>query len=128
MRGNRCDVGSVHKKAFLRSNIRSMRDSGPIRRSARRFEMVAVAASTGGIQALRALVAARPRRRRGLVLVRDPATCMAPQMPQAVLAGGGADFVLPVPTLAHALVSLVMAPSVSTALFGLPALPVPRAS
>lgn len=64
--------------------------------------------------------AAAIRRRGGMVLVQDPATCAAPAMPRAVLTGGGADFVLPVPALAHALVSLVMAPSVSTALFGLP--------
>lgn len=64
--------------------------------------------------------AAEVRRRGGMVLVQDPATCAAPDMPHAVLSGGGADFVLPVDKLAHALVSLVMAPSVSTALFGLP--------
>lgn len=64
--------------------------------------------------------AAAVRRGGGLVLVQDPATCAAPSMPQAVLSGCGADFVLPVEKLAHALVSLVMAPSVSTALFGLP--------
>jgi two-component system chemotaxis response regulator CheB len=64
--------------------------------------------------------AAAVRRSGGLVLVQDPDTCAAPSMPQAVLSGCGADFVLPVEKLAHALVSLVMAPSVSTALFGLP--------
>lgn len=64
--------------------------------------------------------AAAIRRGGGLVLVQDPATCVAPSMPHAVLSGCGADFVLPPRTLAHALVSLVMAPSVSTALFGLP--------
>lgn len=66
--------------------------------------------------------AAEIRRRGGLVLVQDPATCAAPAMPRAVLSGCGADFVLPLETLGHALVSLVMAPSVSTALFGLPPL------
>jgi two-component system chemotaxis response regulator CheB len=66
--------------------------------------------------------AAEIRRRGGLVLVQYPATCAAPAMPQAVLGGCGADFVLPVDKLAHALASLVMAPSVSTALFGLPPL------
>jgi two-component system, chemotaxis family, protein-glutamate methylesterase/glutaminase len=66
--------------------------------------------------------AAEIRRRGGLVLVQDPATCAAPAMPQAVLSGCGADFVLPVEKLSHALVSLVMAPSVSAALFGLPPL------
>jgi two-component system chemotaxis response regulator CheB len=67
--------------------------------------------------------AAEIRRRGGMVLVQDPATCAAPSMPRAVLSGCGADFVLPVDKLAHALVCLVMAPAVSTALFGLPPLP-----
>jgi two-component system chemotaxis response regulator CheB len=66
--------------------------------------------------------AAQVRRRGGLVLVQDPATCLSAGMPTAVMGGGGADFVLSLSTLAHALVSLVMAPSVSTALFGLPPL------
>ncbi|HEX6037966.1 chemotaxis protein CheB [Longimicrobium sp.] len=66
--------------------------------------------------------AAEIRRRGGLVLAQDPATCEAPSMPQAVLSGCGADFVLPLDKLADALVSLVMAPAVSTALFGLPVL------
>ncbi|HEX2078499.1 MAG TPA: chemotaxis protein CheB [Longimicrobium sp.] len=64
--------------------------------------------------------AAAIRRCGGLVLVQDPATCVAPSMPQAVLSGCGADFVLPPESLGHALVSLVMEPGVSTALFGLP--------
>lgn len=64
--------------------------------------------------------AAQVRRAGGLVLVQDPATCEAPGMPQAVLGGGGADFVLPLSTVPHALVSLVMAPAISSALFGLP--------
>jgi len=66
--------------------------------------------------------AAAIRRRGGLVLVQDPATCAAPAMPRGVLGSCGADFVLPLHKLADALVSLAMAPSVSAALFGIPTL------
>lgn len=46
----------------------------------------------------------------GRVLAQDPATATAPGMPNAAIASGCVDFVLPLPVLAHALVSLVMAP------------------
>jgi chemotaxis response regulator CheB len=59
------------------------------------------------------------RRQGGTVMVQDPATCEAPWMPRAVLSAGGADFVLSPRALAHALVCLAMAPSVSAALFGI---------
>lgn len=59
------------------------------------------------------------RKRGGVVIVQQPETCQAPEMPQAVLLDSGADFVLPPEAIARALVSLVMAPS-SKALFGLP--------
>jgi two-component system chemotaxis response regulator CheB len=65
--------------------------------------------------------AAAIRRGGGLVLVQDPATCVADAMPRAVLGESGADFVLPPAAIGDALVSLVMAPSVSAALFGIPA-------
>jgi two-component system chemotaxis response regulator CheB len=63
--------------------------------------------------------AAAIRRGGGLVLVQDPATCEAPGMPRAVLGESGADFVLAPEAIADALVALVMAPSVSAALFGI---------
>jgi two-component system chemotaxis response regulator CheB len=65
--------------------------------------------------------AAAIRRGGGVVLVQEPATCTAPSMPLAVLAAGGADFVLPPEAIGDALVSLVMSPRVSAALFGLAA-------
>jgi two-component system, chemotaxis family, protein-glutamate methylesterase/glutaminase len=66
--------------------------------------------------------AAEIRRRGGVVLVQDPATCDSPSMPQAVLSGCGADFALPPAALAHALACLVAAPGVTAALFGIPAM------
>ena len=58
------------------------------------------------------------RRAGGVVIVQDPATCLAAAMPRAVLATGGADFVLPPEHVTRALVSLVMVPG-APALFGL---------
>ncbi|KAA6213397.1 chemotaxis protein CheB [Streptomyces albofaciens JCM 4342] len=46
----------------------------------------------------------------GRVLVQDSATSEAFGMPSAAMATGCIDFVLPLPVLAHALVSLVMVP------------------
>ncbi|GAA3677195.1 two-component system chemotaxis response regulator CheB [Lentzea atacamensis] len=46
----------------------------------------------------------------GRVLAQEPATAAASGMPSAAIATGCVDFVLPLPVLAHALVSLVMAP------------------
>lgn len=65
--------------------------------------------------------AAAIRRRGGLVLAQDPATCDYTSMPCAVIATGGADFVLPPESLGDALATLVIAPAISAALFGLPA-------
>lgn len=64
--------------------------------------------------------AAAIRRAGGLVLVQEPGTCVSPHMPRAVLADSGADFLLRPDKIADALVSLVMVPGVSAALFGLP--------
>jgi two-component system chemotaxis response regulator CheB len=50
------------------------------------------------------------RQRGGVVLVQEPSTCLAPEMPQAVMLAGGADFVLPPEGIGRALVSLVMVP------------------
>jgi two-component system, chemotaxis family, protein-glutamate methylesterase/glutaminase len=49
----------------------------------------------------------------GRVLAQDPSTCRAPGMPQAAIRTGAVDFVLPVPHIAAALVSLVMVPGVA---------------
>jgi two-component system chemotaxis response regulator CheB len=46
----------------------------------------------------------------GRVLVQDPATAEAPDMPRATISSGCADFVLPLPALAAALTALVMVP------------------
>ncbi|MEW2393687.1 chemotaxis protein CheB [Streptomyces venezuelae] len=46
----------------------------------------------------------------GRALAQDLATSEAPGMPSAAMATGCIDFVLPLPVLAHALVSLVMVP------------------
>jgi two-component system chemotaxis response regulator CheB len=46
----------------------------------------------------------------GRVLAQEPATAAAAGMPGAAIATGCVDFVLPLPVLAHALTSLVMAP------------------
>ncbi|MEU5776793.1 chemotaxis protein CheB [Streptomyces venezuelae] len=46
----------------------------------------------------------------GRALAQDLATSEAPGMPSAAMATGCADFVLPLPVLAHALISLVMVP------------------
>ncbi len=53
-------------------------------------------------------------------MVQDPADCDSLSMPRSVLVTGGADFVLPLRRIAHALVSLVMVPRLSAALFGVP--------
>jgi two-component system chemotaxis response regulator CheB len=55
----------------------------------------------------------------GRVLVQDPATCTAPEMPAAAIRTGSADFVLPPERIAPALVSLVMAPGANS-LFRVP--------
>jgi two-component system chemotaxis response regulator CheB len=55
----------------------------------------------------------------GTVLAQDRATSLAFGMPGAVIDGGQADFVLPLATLAPALVSLVMVPG-GADLFGVP--------
>lgn len=55
----------------------------------------------------------------GTVLAQDQATSRAFGMPGAVIGGGDADFVLPLSTLAPALVSLVMVPGAAD-LFGVP--------
>jgi two-component system, chemotaxis family, protein-glutamate methylesterase/glutaminase len=49
----------------------------------------------------------------GRVLAQDPSTCRAPGMPLAAIRTGAVDFVLPVPKIAAALVSLVMVPGVA---------------
>ncbi|WP_196943107.1 chemotaxis protein CheB [Streptomyces sclerotialus] len=46
----------------------------------------------------------------GRVFAQDLSTSMASGMPRAAIATGCVDFVLPLPVLAHALVSLVMVP------------------
>jgi two-component system chemotaxis response regulator CheB len=60
------------------------------------------------------------RRHGGLVLVQDPAECVAPSMSRSVLAHGGADFVLPAAAIADALVSLTLSPTLLAGLFGVP--------
>lgn len=55
----------------------------------------------------------------GRVIVQDPATAQAPGMPSAAIATGCIDFILPPESIAHALVSLVMAPG-ADALFRVP--------
>jgi two-component system chemotaxis response regulator CheB len=49
----------------------------------------------------------------GRVLVQDPVTCAAPDMPDAAIRSGCVDFVLPLPGIAAALVALVMGPGVA---------------
>lgn len=54
----------------------------------------------------------------GVVLVQDPQGCEAPGMPAATIANGAAHLALPLPKLAHAIVSLVTVPGARD-LFGL---------
>ena len=66
----------------------------------------------------------------GMVLVQDPATAFSAGMPNAAIATGCADFVLPPRHIADALVTLTMVPGASS-LFSAPApgwarVPVPR--
>ena len=56
----------------------------------------------------------------GVVLVQEPATCVAPDMPCATLARGAAQFTLPPAALASALISLVAVRG-GAALFGVSA-------
>jgi two-component system chemotaxis response regulator CheB len=49
-------------------------------------------------------------RRGGRVLAQDPSTARAPGMPRAAIATGCVDFVLPLPLIGPALVTLVMTP------------------
>jgi two-component system chemotaxis response regulator CheB len=55
--------------------------------------------------------AARIKARGGRVIVQDPATCEALQMPQAALAGMDADYILPLEKIAPLLVELSRQPS-----------------
>ena len=59
------------------------------------------------------------KRMGGSVLVQDRESSTAFGMPQAAIATGAADFVLPLPAIARALVTLVMVPG-ATALFCVP--------
>ncbi|MFI0240201.1 chemotaxis protein CheB [Streptomyces sp. NPDC016845] len=52
----------------------------------------------------------------GRALAQDSTTSEAPGMPNAAMATGCIDFVLPLPVLAHALVSLVMVPGAASML------------
>lgn len=58
----------------------------------------------------------------GRVLVQDPATALAPDMPTAALATGCCDFALPPGATADALTALVMAPGAAE-LFRVPVPP-----
>jgi two-component system chemotaxis response regulator CheB len=55
----------------------------------------------------------------GVVIVQDPATCEFRPMPEASISAGAASFVLPLATIAPALVSLVMVPG-APGIFGVP--------
>ena len=50
------------------------------------------------------------KQRGGRVLIQDPTTALASDMPLAAMATGYVDFVLPLPMIGAALVALVMAP------------------
>lgn len=63
---------------------------------------------TGGAEGVREV-----KRLGGRVLVQDPATAEAPAMPEAALATGCVDFVLPAEGLGHALVALCAAAGAS---------------
>jgi two-component system chemotaxis response regulator CheB len=57
---------------------------------------------------------ARIRKRGGLTLVQDPESAEAPDMPQAALAAGAADKVLPIEEIAAFLEGLVHSPTKGT--------------
>jgi len=64
-----------------------------------------------------ALGAADIRRAGGVVIAQDPATCPAPDMPNAAILSGVVHFVLPPQAIGHAIVSLAMVPGAAE-LFG----------
>jgi len=53
----------------------------------------------------------------GVVIAQDPASCVAPGMPEAAIASGAVHFVLPPPAIARALIALTMVPG-ARAMFG----------
>lgn len=62
------------------------------------------------------------KRRGGRTIVQDPTTAAAPQMPQAALATGCVDLVMPAPHITPTLVALTMAPGAAD-LFRVPPSP-----
>lgn len=67
--------------------------------------MVLTGFLSDGVQGARTI-----KQRGGRILVQDPSTAEVPDMPRAAIGTDCADFVLPLPALAAALMALVMVP------------------
>lgn len=109
----RCALREGHRVSFARPAADVLFRSAAAAFGARTLGVVLTGRLSDGAAGAEAI-----RQAGGVVLVQEPATCRAPDMPLAALRRGAAHLALPPAVLASALVGLVAVPGVP-ALFGL---------